>query len=343
MHNNSANFDGGGICIVEGSGPRMHNVIVSGNSADVGGGIYCADSDLRLVDAIVFDNTALSEGGGLQSHFSNLHVDSCTFLNNETQGNYGGAFNYFNDADPAGSGVTYHIDITNSFFIENSSSGRIGGVGIGQANSDSSFIQVTIDKCAFVDNTSDDHYGGLRMFGKQLNFTVGNCFVAGNEAGGAAAGGIFSGNCSGKVSNGLFASNTAATGGGNWNSGGVSVWSGARVDFINCTFADNSAAYGAGLTVGGGGIATTTNCIFWGNSADQLALATWNNMGGTLDVNYCDVQDGIDSVYISPLSMLNWGEGNIDTDPCFEDPSVGDYHLRDSSNCLNLPGARRLG
>jgi len=25
---------------------------------------------------------------------------------------------------------------------------------------------------------------------------------------------------------------------------------------------------------------------------------------------------------------LNWGEGNIDTDPCFADASNGDYHLK---------------
>jgi hypothetical protein len=51
-----------------------------------------------------------------------------------------------------------------------------------------------------------------------------------------------------------------------------------------------------------------TNCIFWGNSPEQIY--------GVVTVTYSDVQAG-------------WsGRGNIDTDPCFIDPDAGDCHLR---------------
>jgi len=123
--------------------------------------------------------------------------------------------------------------------------------------------------------------------------------------------------CQGGLINCLFASNHADTGGEDWNSGGASVWSEANVDIINCTFVDNTAAYGAGLTVGGGGIANSLNCIYWGNSNGQIALDTYDNLGGNLTIEYCDVQYGNDSVNISPESTLNWGDGNIDTDPLF--------------------------
>ena len=85
-----------------------------------------------------------------------------------------------------------------------------------------------------------------------------------------------------------------------------------------------------------GGIATTTNCIFWGNSTDQIALDTLYGVGGTLTVNYCDVQDGENSInVIDPLlSTLNWGNGNIDTDPHFMDPYISNYHLQDTSPCI---------
>jgi hypothetical protein len=105
---------------------------------------------------------------------------------------------------------------------------------------------------------------------------------------------------------------------------------------MNCTFTDNAAFYGAGLTVGGGGTATTTNCIFWGNSTDQIALDTLNSAGGTLKVNYCDIQGGENSVnVIDPsISTFNWGIENIDEDPIFENSGNGNYHLKNSSPCI---------
>jgi hypothetical protein len=65
-------------------------------------------------------------------------------------------------------------------------------------------------------------------------------------------------------------------------------------------------------------------------------LGTYNNIGGTLFVNYCDAEGGEASVYIAdPLvCTLNWGIGNLDADPVFENPLILDYHLDDSSPCI---------
>jgi hypothetical protein len=70
-------------------------------------------------------------------------------------------------------------------------------------------------------------------------------------------------------------------------------------------------------------------------------------------VSYSDVEGGVDSVYVEPNSILNWGQGNIDADPCFvmlgywvdvngtpADPNDdvwvdGDYHLLWSSPCID--------
>ncbi|GAF78502.1 unnamed protein product, partial [marine sediment metagenome] len=41
-----------------------------------------------------------------------------------------------------------------------------------------------------------------------------------------------------------------------------------------------------------------------------------------------DVQGGEEAVYVGPGCTLNWGDGNIDADPCFADPCNGDYHLK---------------
>jgi len=171
--------------------------------------------------------------------------------------------------------------------------------------------------------------------GNISDIKISNCIFTGNEAARFTGGCSFNSNASAEVYNCLFVDNTAGIAGGYWDAGGASVFAGAHADFINCTFTDNNAAYGSGLTVGGGGVATVTNCIFWGNDKQQMALDTYENSGGTLTVNYCDVQDGIDSVHVADtLSTLVWGNGNINLDPLFEDPDHGDFHLQDLSPCI---------
>jgi hypothetical protein len=226
---------------------------------------------------------------------------------------------------------TYQLNVTNSIFANNRAPDSGGALRASQE--DSARANVGVDRCEFTNNHASD-YSGLRFQGGYLKFAITNSIFSGNEAIMRGAGAMFIG-CRGTVSNCLFVSNNVTTEGDYYNFGSVGVVRGAYVDFMNCTFADNSASYGAGLTVAAGGIATSTNCIFWGNSKDQIALDTSNAQGGVLTVNYCDVQGGEDSVNITdPLSTLAWGVGNIDEDPSFVDPLISDYHLQNTSPCI---------
>jgi parallel beta-helix repeat protein len=324
---------GGGIVCNENSNPTITNTTIDNNTATdgAGGGIVCWYSSIpSLYNVTVSNNSAaLWGGGGISVGDGDLQIDNCTFIDNEIINGLGGAINYHcgNTLN-----ITYQINITNTVFTNNT--GGSGG-GIWAGSSDSAGVNVVIDKCEFANNFAGVG-SGLRLIGKRLNFTLSNSIFTSNEATYIGAGATFAYNCAGTVINCLFASNNAGTGVDD-NSGGVNIWSGAKVDFMNCTFADNSASYGAGLTVNGGGSAITTNCIFWGNSTDQIALDTLNGEGGTLTVNYCDIQDGENSVnVIDPLlSTLTWGTGNADDDPLFEDSGNGDYHLQDNSTCIN--------
>ena len=180
------------------------------------------------------------------------------------------------------------MTITNTSFLENTAYSR-AGIFINNWGMTPLIIDVTIDKCEFLNNVSD-HYTGLSVYNSSIS--ISNSVFSGNTAVTYTAAAGFSSGCIGTISNCLFASNVASTGGGGWNSGGLTVWTDVNADIMNCTFVNNSAEYGAGLTVGSGGTATLTNCIFWGNSTDQIALDTYNDNGGTLFVNYCDIQDG---------------------------------------------------
>ncbi|MCK4653044.1 MAG: hypothetical protein KAU01_01200, partial [Candidatus Cloacimonetes bacterium] len=334
MSGNIAQWGGGIICKEE-SNLSLVNVTITGNTAaEDGGGIYCEDnSNLSLNNVTVSQNTAGEDGGGIYTSYSDLQIENCDFADNTAQGGYGGAIEYWNNGDPQYAGETYQVVTTNTCFSNNTASGD-GGVCIGKTNDDLTIINVAIEDCEFVDNFANS-YSGLYLRGNMLTFSVLNSIFAFNEAISYVAGCCFTRYCTGEMINCLFASNTAATGGGYCNSGGVSVWTGTNVDLVNCTFVDNSAAYGAGLTVGNGGTASITNCIFWGNSYNQIALVDYNDQGGTLFVDYCDVQDGIDSVSVSPLSTLNWGTGNIDEDPLFVGTGEDPYSLLEDSPCID--------
>ena len=54
-----------------------------------------------------------------------------------------------------------------------------------------------------------------------------------------------------------------------------------------------------------------------------------------MTVNYCDVQYGIDSIYVTPLSNLDWGDGNLDEDPLFVGTGDHPFMLQDLSPCVN--------
>jgi hypothetical protein len=352
---------GGGLIIKDNSNIVLINDSIANNVADNGGGIISWGSSIIIMENVdLVENTALLYSGGGVNIFEggSLTMNNCNFINNESLNGLGGGIqagscdlqidncSFVENEAPNGMGggaigctywdaySTFLVTITNTIFDNNYTNEWGGGVAVWSADT-LKFVDVLIDNCEFINNTAG-YYAGLYINNKGVNFNVSNCKIIGNEAVNFGGGSGFNGS-DGIVSNCLFASNVACTGGGNWNSGGVGVWWEANVDFMNCTFADNSSSYGAGLAVGMGATATTTNCIFWGNSSNQIALDTMANQGGTLTVNYCDVQGGENSVnVIDPsLSTLNWGDGNINEDPLFVNSGNAEYDLQDSSTCIN--------
>ncbi len=95
---------------------------------------------------------------------------------------------------------------------------------------------------------------------------------------------------------------------------------------FNNTIVYNSAATGGGVYVlnQGNQIPTFSNSIVWGNISDtgpQIFL--YPDTSSLADFTYCDIQGG-------------WtGTGNIDADPFFVDTTIGDFHLRLNSPCID--------
>jgi len=331
LYNNYGDDEGAGIYYETNCTSLLLNCQILNNSAGIyGGGICCYGSNIKLENSDIYNNYAYFMGGGILADHADLIVENTNFVGNEAPG-HGGAFFYEN---PPGNPGEFEISFLNCSFENNTTDGACGGLLISKEEGDESIIDVKLDNCTFSGNSADRR-SGMNIRGEDVSFNISNCIFDNNTATTYAAGISLSKYCQGGLINCLFASNHADTGGEDWNSGGASVWSEANVDIINCTFVDNTAAYGAGLTVGGGGIANSLNCIYWGNSNGQIALDTYDNLGGNLTIEYCDVQYGNDSVNISPESTLNWGDGNINAAPLFIGSGQFPFSLQDGSPCVN--------
>jgi len=82
----------------------------------------------------------------------------------------------------------------------------------------------------------------------------------------------------------------------------------------NLTFYGNS---GSGVACNSSNI-SLVNCILWNDYPDEIIFYS-----GSISVTFSDIQGG-------------WiGEGNIDEDPQFVNPDIGNFGLTDSSPCIN--------
>jgi hypothetical protein len=158
--------------------------------------------------------------------------------------------------------------------------------------------------------------GGIYCFGSSP--TIRNMIFANNISypdnspwGGGGVGIKFSNS---HIINSLFINNTSFSYGAGLYCG---MWS--EPNITNCTFVNNSSAFSAGSIMSGSfSNITISNSILWNNYPEEI--------GGNIDnvtVVYSDIEGG-------------WiGEGNIDEDPMFLNPSNNDYHLLNNSPCVN--------
>jgi len=319
--------------------PTLTNCTFSGNSADGiyvggGGGMYNNNGSPTLINCTFIDNSAEWSSGGMCNLYGSSTLTNCAFIGNSAGSGGGGMLNAW---------ASHPVVLTSCMFI-----GNTAGMG-GAMTSGTS--DTTLINCAFIDNSAWAGGGISGSGGYQGNITAINCTFIGNSADGGVAGGLVGGNNT-MVTNCMFIGNSAAGGGG-----GICA---SNITLTNCVFIGNSADYNGGgmrcQTYGptvtnctfignsagseGGGIwfghlyddnSLLTNCIFWGNSAEdgpQISL-----FHTTLSVSYSCVQGGWIDVHIGSSSALNWLDGNmgddlVNDDPLFVDADNSDYHLK---------------
>lgn len=314
---------GGGMWISAGS-PSIIDCTITGNFVmNDGAGVYITTgSSPTLLRCSITLNHSFQSGGGIyNTGASHPVLTDCTFQGNVCDAGNGGGLANVSDCNPTVTGCDF--------------SGNFAGESGGGMHNEGNCSPV-VTGCTFADNTTDEFNGaGLNNVSNSSPVITG-CVFSGNSAGhtgGAVASFL---NCNPTVVNCLFVGNSAADWGGAVRAGVSSGWT-----MVNCTFVANSATAGGAVSVGSqnvdsGGSTLISNCILWGNSAAQGSqIALIGNHPAALSVDHGDVQGGLAAAWVMAGATLNWGPGNMDTDPLFADAVAGDYRLAAGSPCID--------
>lgn len=155
---------GGGIFLNKAS-PRLTNLIVSGNTATQGGGLYAQSGTITLHNSDISKNTALSNGGGIATRQADLSIDASTIRSNTARLVGGGIF------------ITLgRITISDSILAENEA-GR-GGGGLYNTRSQAFLNHVTVA----ANNGGRVGFGGGLYFDRRSGGTIDNTIIWGNTA-----------------------------------------------------------------------------------------------------------------------------------------------------------------
>jgi len=307
---NSAARDGGAVCCESNSSPTIQNCTFSDNSASLGGAISCKDSSSPTITDCTFNSNGADWGGAISYWTSGTPtISDCTFGSNSASQD-GGAI-YCDGSSPS---------ITDCTFSGNSATGNGGAVYCENSSSP------TVTNCAFSGNSSAN-YGGALCCWSGCSPTVTGCVFIGNgtpDFGGAVCCAFSS---SPALTNCLFSGNSASQEGG-------AIWAyhNCGPTLNNCTLSGNSAAnYGGAVLSNDTSYTTLNNCILWGNSASSGNEVYIFDAASSCTLNYCCVDNtgyGGQTGNITENTCIH-------DDPQFVDAANGDYHLRNTSPCID--------
>jgi len=283
---------GGGGLYCSGSAPTIQHNIITGNTANNGGGIGAVyTSPVVITHNIIFENSA-----------------------NVTPGSIGGgggiAIAYDSDAEVS------HNEIYNNF-----SDKAGGGIAFGfDCNPEVMYNTIR-------DNVASDYGGGIQIYSNTAGTFKNNIIMGNSSLGSNGAGGISCrlGSYS-VIANNIIVDNSAATYGG-----GIRCFDNATPTITNNLLSGNEAGIsGGGLECDNGAFATIISTILWNNDAPagtEIWVGQRSGSSAVLTISYSDVEGGMASVYVDSGSTLNWDAGMIDSNPLLRSPGAGDFHL----------------
>ncbi|RKY16041.1 MAG: hypothetical protein DRP63_06140, partial [Planctomycetota bacterium] len=340
--NNSGGCGGAVYCHAD-SSPNITNCVFSNNSVtqsnSCGGAIYCDSSSPTLTDCTFSGNSANDLGGAIFCvDSSSPKIMNCTFSGNSATGarSEGGAIFCMDSSSPkimncsfSGNSATGTYSEGGAIFCEGYSSASIIGCTFSGNTAGGSggaiycdISSPTITDCTFSGNSTSDA-GGV-IYCDSSSLTVSDCTFSGNSAN--LGGVIYCDSSSPSIINCIFSGNTA-----NWDGGAIFCASSSPT-ITNCTFSGNSASGCGGAIECYSSGSTLNNCILWGDSAgsdgDEICIM---DSSSSCTLNYCCVDNTGYGGITSNITENNC----IHQDPQFANAAGGDYHLKDTSPCMD--------
>jgi hypothetical protein len=332
LRNGKALYGGGGL-YNRYSAVTISNCTFTSNEASYGGGM-CNNSDRSLISDCTFSGNAASLGGGMCNYGWGPQITACIFSGNSAGSSGGGTYDCTssptisgctfsgNTASRGGGIFSFRSDhrVLDSTLTGNTASGLLGGGGVFSRLSIG-----TITDCAFAQNqaTAVSGRGGGMFSDGDLSVQIDRCTFDGNKADGAngRGGGVYDRSSTLTLTNCSLAMNTAG--------GAQGVGGGICIDSSSPALTNNAIVYNSASLNGGG--------IYCADSSPTIAnnIIAFNSegicrSGGSPTLMSNDVYSNSSDYHgISP------GSEDISADPLFANSSAGDYHLSESSPCID--------
>ena len=101
----------------------------------------------------------------------------------------------------------------------------------------------------------------------------------------------------------------------------------SNVTIMNCTISENTADNGGGsIFIEGGSLALVISSICWSNVPQEIYYSDEGEPNRVV-VGFSDVDGGERNIALNDNGILNWGGGNIQANPLFNDPHNDDFSL----------------
>jgi len=283
-----------------------------------GGAILCENNSSPTIANCVFQNNETVDrnssydnenGGAIYCDNSSPMITDCVFSGNGADA-YGGAIYCDNSSSPT---------LTNCTFSDNSADWGGGAICC-------NYSSPTLTNCTFSNNNANGD-GGAIYCDNSSSPTLTNCAFSDNSTS-SCGGAISCWNYSSlAVTNCVFSGNSAS------NDGGAIYCASSSPTLTNCTFSGNSAgSCGGAICCISDSSPTSSNCILWGDSASSGGneIYIWDS-GSSCTLNYCCVKNAGYGGQTGNITENNC----ISADPQFVDAANGDYHLQDTSPCID--------